>query len=343
MAARLSSVTVAQVLAEKPTTHVVCLSDGTTIGDALRTLAAARVLSAPVGRGSAVVNTENFAGFVDVLSLLALVVREFKRDPRVLHLDQLRMWDRFHELATHITSRPIGSLLPAHGDTATWCCQRTTTLDHLLKSGFLRHASSGAYVHRVPLFGKDGRLAAIVSQTDVVRYLRSHPEVLGAAAEQTVAELSLGSDSVVTVPKDMVAFEAFALMASKHLSAVGVVEDSSTHMALDAKRTAPLLSNLSASDLRGLSFDDFGTLAKPVEHFLLISKSHLNTIRHLPAPVTALRSSSLRAVLDEVIENHVHRVYIVDSDMHPLRVVTLSDILECTYNTGRAAAGSASN
>lgn len=262
----------------------------------------------------------------------------------------LRMCMRVRVLALVLTvvARCAGG---GHSE-PVWLARSTSKLLDLLRHGF-GFGSDKQPKRRLPLFATDGKIRSIVSQTDVLRYVNTHMSLLGTMASATVRDVGLGSDSVVVVGKDEIAVKAFALMKEKHVSALGVVDAPKSAIVDSRMVTGTMVTNLSASDLRGVSFDDFGTLAKSVEHFLLIAKSHRATLRvrgrllrarariasprlasraqHLPEPVTLSMSNTVADVVHKLVSSGVHRVYIVDEAKHPVRVVSQTDVLELLY------------
>ena len=79
-------------------------------------------------------------------------------------------------------------------------------------------------MHRLALYDDAEAVAAIVSQTDVVRFLASSARALGPLAKKTASELGWCPKAVVSVTPDVSAIEAMALMDARHISAVAVVD-----------------------------------------------------------------------------------------------------------------------
>jgi hypothetical protein len=147
--------------------------------------------------------------------------------------------------------RPWGDIRPSHR-IAVFDVQEEPTLG----SG----ARVGGTVEAV-------QIQAVVSQTDIIAFLLYQMQAghLGPALpDRTVESLGWVRRDVVTVPKNMPAVAAFALMLNRGVSGAGVVDGD----AFDSD--APLLSSLSVSDIRALrEAADFDALALPVAEFLL--------------------------------------------------------------------------
>ncbi len=90
-------------------------------------------------------------------------------------------------------------------------------------------------------------------------FLRRHEDELGALPGKTLQELRLASKPLLTLPASTPALHVFAAMARARVSAAGIT----------SAPGGPLVANLSASDLRGLTAEDWGRLALPVTAFLV--------------------------------------------------------------------------
>jgi len=189
---------------------------------------------------------------------------------------------------------------------------------------------AGKPIHRVALLDQ-AAVTAIVTQSDVIKFVANHKEELGAALEQPVESLGLynSKNGVVTVSTDTSAMEAFHLMYTKKLSCVGIVDSNGV-----------LTGNLSNSDLRGIEADRFSHLSLGVAEFLRISKAlsrpfatvlnaRLNALRALAIP----KGSTFKELLTLVEKNRVHRAYVVDKEFKPVGIITLSDILNMLSKT----------
>jgi CBS domain-containing protein len=139
-------------------------------------------------------------------------------------------------------------------------------------------------------------IAAVVSQSDLVRFLHDHATELGPLRSATVDELRLGAAPVRAVPADASALSAFQALVRHDVSALGIVSPVG----------GTLVGNLSASDLRCLLPHQFGRLALPVARFVAEQcASSLMVVSVSPR-------STLGAVLDRFAFSCVHHVYVVD-------------------------------
>jgi len=100
---------------------------------------------------------------------------------------------------------------------------------------------------------------------------------------------------------------SFSRMLQYELSAVAVVHS------FDGK----IVGNISASDLKGLTPNHFHKLDLPVEKMF----------PNMVMPITCKEDDTLHNMLQKIVNNRIHRFYVVDNQNRPLYVVTLSTIL----------------
>lgn len=263
--------------------------------------------------------------------------------------------------STPVSSLPVfggdGSFVPAGA------ADRVSLLE-LVNDGFLNprdtHAPKGGdgtppVVHRAAVTGADGAPTAVVSQTDVARFLSAHEGQLGALGTRTVADAGWTSRGpVISVPPETAALAALALMRDRGISGVAVVDASGR-----------LVGNFSVSDLRAVVPEHFGSLALPVAEFLALEHGfEYWGIDHSAPDAAPARSASafaraadrrrstlggdvgqtiaaagpgdaVAAVLARMVARRVHRLYIVDSEGKPLGLVTLTDVLRVAVDAAK--------
>lgn len=260
---------------------VVVLRQDTTVELALRTLAANRILSAPIvacskGSGSSTprvsANADDITdvlGFVDLRDILASFLKELdmKSIKSMKMLQRLRVLEKKGQA---FASKSLKDLKGSGGDgdflhkgTA-----ESATLREIIHNEFLYpretkavHGGShtAAHVHRLALFNKDGRITNVISQSDIVRFLNEHSDKLGELANQTAEQLGWASKPLIGVQPEQPAIAAMELMVDHGISAVAVMSN-------DGK----LIGNFSVSELRTIMSEHFGSLALPVGEFLAL-------------------------------------------------------------------------
>ena len=182
------------------------------------------------------------------------------------------------------------------------------------------HFSHG--VHRIALQNADCVIDHILTQSEGAQWLAADPARLGAAAPRSLADLGLvkGADSVLSVPDSVSAYEAFLKMRKHFVVAVVVVD-----------QAGRMVSVFSASDLKAVQKLGFEALLEPVAAF--VEKSHhargLVTRRYRVVGAPAM---TLADAVAHLVQENVHRMVVVDADVHPLGVVTLSDIAKAVLS-----------
>ena len=193
------------------------------------------------------------------------------------------------------------------------------------------------------------RLLGIISQSDVVRHLHAHPDLLTGIATLPCAAyfagLSSGSGSssssssgsgsgsssssgpsaarVTTVPQDATAFFALQALVAAQVSGAPVVDD---HGAV--------VANFSASDVRLLAgaanaADAGASLDLPVLRFLADRgpKGVHDLAPSALSPVVLQQGDSVAVAVQLLATSRLHHVYVVDAARKPLAVVSLSDVV----------------
>jgi len=167
-----------------------------------------------------------------------------------------------------------------------------------------------AGVHRVLISTGAPGAEGLVSQTDIVRFLHAHKAEL--PDELLASPLLPHKGTPVTMSSDQRALVGFRKMVVMDRSSVGIVDDAGV-----------LVGNLSLSDLRGINKSNFASLADPVLDFLA-SRAEAHTPRPL---IKAAPETSLGDVIDLLVAEKVHRVWLVDEAGKPLGQLSMSDVL----------------
>ncbi|KAJ3091473.1 hypothetical protein HK102_000419 [Quaeritorhiza haematococci] len=155
----------------------------------------------------------------------------------------------------------------------------------------------------------------LVSQTDIVRYIATHPEVVRDIVDlnKSIKELGLvgPTKKVVTMAATESALDGIRRMKTNKILALPIVDSE-----------GKILSTLSASDLRGITVEKLVQLCLPVVDYLKTSNNH-----GVPDPITCIADDTIQEVLDKINKCKVHRVWVVDADKKTVGVVSLSDII----------------
>ena len=125
---------------------------------------------------------------------------------------------------------------------------------------------------------------------------------------------------VISIDRDWPFSKALKFMVDNNLHSVAVVNAG----------TDSLVATLSLSDLRKIKLNQI-TDDLTVEKLLAIARN-VNKLSDCPPEITCYPSSTLRETMEKVIQNHIHRVWIVDfknGDPNTLKdVVSLTNIIQ---------------
>lgn len=184
----------------------------------------------------------------------------------------------------------------------------------------------GNHVHRVVLFDRDGNIENYITQSDIVRFLYNHMDEFKDVSAKNIENLGLYDPKkpVVTVTAKSNTATAFQTMFKENIGCVAVVDE-----------CGALVGNLSSSDLRGMSTNEFALLDTPVGVFLKIgnpkwrkqSEVVLNAALIKARTLTIKKTANLQWLLSLVAESRAHSCYIVDQNLRPIGIITLTDIL----------------
>ncbi|KAJ3080419.1 hypothetical protein HK102_003074, partial [Quaeritorhiza haematococci] len=135
--------------------------------------------------------------------------------------------------------------------------------------------------------------------------------------------VQLQRPAVIEVPYNYTAISAFRVMHSHRVSAVAVVDPSQNHR---------LVANLSASDLRGITFERMEDLLLPIPEFLDTMRRSLSEKSKHPGPlVTVSPHTDLGTAMTKALQYRIHGIWILGKDPpqtdRPVGAITFSDFL----------------
>lgn len=302
---------------------------------------------------------KDVAGFIDIRDILSSFLQEVGID----ELKEAKMLKRMRileEAGSRFAGKCIKDLksLGSDGWFYNLNAASKTTLRDIIYDGFLHPTSVKVFggtrkrsvVHRLALFDDEHQLTHIISQSDMIKFLYEHLDEMGPIAEATVEQLGFLRGTVITVRPETPALDAMILMETRNISAVAVVAASGS-----------IVANFSISELRTIVSEHFGSLSLPVGEFLAlehgteyagyaIMKEETEAIEATPAAkfahdrnlrrresnpgyevgqqlITCSPSSTFAEVLDKLVHNRLHRVYVCGPGLVPTGVITLTDIL----------------
>jgi len=261
-----------------------------TVEDVVKLFEKHHILSAPVKD----MDTHTYLGLVDVLDLANFCVEEFG----TRRVDEI---DTLHQERVFSTKKVKEIIDISARDPWVPVSDSASMLS-------LMQILADPDIHRVPIVSKDGRRVALITQSSVLQFLHAHRQHYPELSAEPLSASSLGfAGTLHTLEGHNPTFRAFQMMRKEGVSAVGIV---------DAE--GRLMGNISASDLRGFTP---GRMVKAL--YTSLSRFLGDKPVH---SVTA--SNTLGEVIEKLVTNHIHRVWVVADDGKPIGVVSLCDIID---------------
>jgi len=173
--------------------------------------------------------------------------------------------------------------------------------------------------HHVLVRNENGTLINVITQTRIIESVGMLFEVdpqLTELGVQTVQKLGLGLRDVISVSENTKTSTAFRTIAENGVSGIAVVDKNDV-----------LIGNISTRDLRAIKHDALfiKLLHLPVLEYLEASHKEYGVPKLL---VKSTLEDTYRTVMERIVENKVHRCYIVDKADKLLGVITLWDLLD---------------
>jgi CBS domain-containing protein len=270
--------------------------------EALEFMSQHRLTAIPVSSASG-----DVLGFVDNVDIL----KHFCKGLDIV--EKLDSW-RASDLESPAVNVPISSLL---GRNPTIEIEETAKAGELLRffveKNVHRALVKNSSVSEIKEASKDNLV--VCSQSDVIRFLASKlasksESVLNACSEVVIDE-KIPEKDLVTIPESSTLLEVVSLMGKKNVSCLGITDSSGV-----------LIGEFAASDLRGIGHIDAA----------LLNKRSIDFIREKSAssdPAILFQgAASVSAVLQMLANLRVHRVWIVNSERKPVKIITLTDALK---------------
>jgi 5'-AMP-activated protein kinase regulatory gamma subunit len=290
-----------------PNFKFVTVQPESTVAEVLDTLAKNSITSAPV-----YTNKGDFYGIVDVLDLVAYCAYTFSS---VSTLAQ-ESYDQMEAFA----KKPVSDIMNLSTRNFPASIRVTCSVAELID------LLAQPDLHRLVAVDAAYKGVALITQSSVVEYLYKHRSEVGNSKLQLKAENWVHLDEVKVQLINMNEFviNAFKKIWERRVSGLAVVNDG-----------GELVTNISASDLKRTHPTPIGPLIhelyQPIKQFHWIRTTVREKVlwgdkpRH--DPIFIQKTDTLEDAIKQVMEHHIHRVYVVNENKHPVGVVSLSDIL----------------
>jgi len=268
--------------------ELVTIDPEESAANALQILASNKISAAPIFDAK----KQLFLGSISVMDLVIWIVRTYalskNEESNDFDLNQIKI-----DMSRNVREISDWGLEPF------WAIPQDESALSLINN-FLKWRR----IHRVPVVDPDGHVTGVVSQSDLTRFIQENQGRLEFVLSKTLKELRLEEGEVVSVLEDESLIKAFGTIVVTGFTGLAVVNHS-----------ANLVGNISASDLKGITLDNFQELNMPIKKFL--NKT----------PVTLQRGGTLNDAISKLTNNKVHRIYVVDENNKPLSVISLTTVL----------------
>jgi len=270
----------------------------------LQKLAQNNIISAPVKEGA------NTIGFVDVLDILSYLITETSKglykadsgDSITLKSDDM---DVMKKRSKDFNLGHIRDIINASKRNPFLTIREEQPLRDALR--MLRENDA----HRIGVMKGPNSLYAMLSLTDIVKYLHSS-KLTPKMTTKDVSSLKRRKLSITTT--ETRAIDAFTMMHRDNLSAMPVTDP----------QTGKVAAVISASDLRGFEGDHMEKLLQPIKTFLSDTQERVHRPTKL---VTSRYGTPLGEALNEMLSNHTHRSFVLDDKEYPVGVISFIDVI----------------
>jgi CBS-domain-containing membrane protein len=298
-----------------PSREIVFVYDTDGIVIAFKALIEKKILSMPVYK----LHTEMCVGFIDILDILAFIVKKLRELGPVDPLVAIRTW---HQLEFFKVT-PVSEVINASGRDPYATIGMDASLQQCVDLMIERD------VHRVGVLDHQGKVYNILTQTKLLQFVidnedKNVPFSLGPLDRDEIGHY-FPPKRVFCVPLTARTIDAFVAMNDVKRSALAVTNEQGV-----------LVSNLSASDLKevGYDLDLYLRLFDTVQDFLKkksvnrnVGPSEVNPGIGLPPPIFLGTGNKILQALEVFTRFKVHRIYLVQNEYRPIGVITPAEVL----------------
>ncbi|KAK1422446.1 hypothetical protein QVD17_25566 [Tagetes erecta] len=174
----------------------------------------------------------------------------------------------------------------------------------------------------------------MLTQMDLMRFLKGKESELRHVFDLTLSELSVVVEPIFGVTGHTKVIDAVKSMRAGSLNAVPIVESTNPatedHSQLVNGKGRKVIGTFSATDLRGCPVSQLQSFlpASVMEYTTSLLSVSANMAGSSPRElVTCYNESRLGEVVDKLVVNHVHRVWVVDCNGLLDGLVSLTDII----------------
>jgi len=294
---------------------ILWLSTNHTLEDALQIFDLNAILSAPVIDEVG----QKILGVLDMFDIVIFILRAIGLSPEmdfdaipVGYLESLEVDGRL--ISKALVGNVLGNAASFRAQPATAVVEPSRPLQSVLEL-FI----SG--VDRV-LIAEGGQVHSLYSQSDMVSLIAQSMHLIGLKRRRTIGDLNLAKGPLLAMSQMSRVLSVLKEMCAQQVPAVAVVLESGR-----------IVANFSASNLKGLTSDEFSSLHMSVSDFLHQQKFKdrplLTSLVHQKSlhPATISSSDTLEYALLKIAASRVHRLWVVDDNFKPIGMLSIADLL----------------
>jgi len=275
------------------------------------------ILSAPVVDET----TKEFVGLLDMKDFVAYILYLFSGKGHPVHCNK-------ESCEKNKSSEGSLDLAVVGGDLVDY--SRRNPFIPIPDDSCLGHAMkeiANRELYRMPVVSKhNNELVGMLSQSTIVQYLVQNKEKLTDVVKQSIQELQVGAigttKKVIQVSEDTILLKVFEIIWENKVHGCPVV----------SKATGQIIGSISVTDLQYCISTNLQYLSFPVSSLL---KDFESVRKQL---VTCNMNSSLLEVMEKLVEEKVHRIYVVDGQK-VIGIITMIDIIDTLLLLSRGQGG----
>jgi len=262
--------------------------------------------------------TKRFVGIVDVLDLATFAITKFSTV-------QTQAYEAYQQMESFAKTK-VKYLLDLSGR------NKWTTLNERRPFSELVKALSDRHTHRVGIVNDRNEVVGLVSQSAVVRYFYAIRKSLDEGLKAVLAEkvedwYHIHQQKLYAISYNDHVYDAFRKIWELQVSGLAVVDEN-----------GHLVANISASDIKRTRYYPIigqmvKDLYKPIKEFLRIPEPGKPFKKKDHVPFFVHKGETMEKALEIIVENNIHRVFVVDNHRKPIAVISLCDILRKFWET----------
>jgi CBS domain-containing protein len=290
--------------------------------DAAKILFENNIVGAPVWNKDSKV----YVGFFEMRDILSAVVAAANAERDGDDGMTVKM-DRYNEHMVKELNSPSSPTSATDKKTFADACPNDHTISYLAVRNHFASCKSDATLydlceclakrncHRVPIVNRDGKCQDMITQTALIKFISDNCPT--KELQQTIKEAKIPYEKKVASVLDTAnASEAFTLLDNRRLSGVAVVDE-------DGK----LIGNTSARDIKLAAIDEGKTAMDMdiISYLAKVRQSHIEKKERYPS-CHVHENATVANVIDLLAKTGYHRVFVVDENVRPIGVISVSDI-----------------